>query len=169
MTRTESLIEALKEWDETTLDKTLELRDLVFLVGFQIGMDIIDEEEPLVTLKKTIEDILIKTQMFESFLINALVQAVTNNLKHNYENLDTAIERNERLLQRAIEHNRSHDMVQTIKETLVRLKDPEFTPRSINQLLVWEKITLKTFSPENNQKWDDDEFKKNYELFKMNR
>lgn len=154
MNRIEAFILALKKWDESVVEKTMGLTDIIYLAGHGIGVGFSDDN-PLNAIEEKINEILKETDIDEGFLIRALINEVTYMLKHNFENVNNAIQINEKILRRAIDANQSK-IAETIQKVLERIKEPNFILISKQQLKVWEETISGIFTPENNQRWDDE-------------
>lgn len=164
MKRTKELILALKEWDEMVSSKTLDLKSLIFFVGYQIGVSE-PLENPLVNFEDRINKLVVESEIEESFLIKSLVSEITSTFENHFDNLDSAINSNEFLLEKAKSANKTQ-VVEMTQATLERLKNPEYIPNSIKQLEVWKDIVSRRFSPEKLKQWDDEDFQMNYEALK---
>jgi hypothetical protein len=106
-----SVYRGFKEWDELVLDKTITLVDLAILVGYEMGYESIDMEQPLTSLK---DNIINNTGMSENFLIIRPSLSIINTWKHVYENINSSVACDELLLERASEQYKSPESIELI-------------------------------------------------------
>ncbi|WP_046180375.1 hypothetical protein [Domibacillus tundrae] len=163
MTRTETFIKALEEWNEALPSKSIDLIELVAFLGMEIGISEILEDPSLELLEKRITDLVVNQHIEEGFLITSLVNRVTKILEDRLFGLGNAIRINEGLLKIGEEKGKDH-LVETAKKSLSRIKTFEYILQSEDQIDTWRQIVAKEFTIAKEQQWkreeDDKHFKK---------
>ncbi|MEK4303605.1 hypothetical protein [Oceanobacillus sp. FSL K6-0251] len=166
MSWTKEFLDSLKQWDEETPDKKHTINDIVAWIGMTIGAEMKYEVEEwtLDYLEERIRYLVDEVSIDEQFLIDSLINVVTERLKNYNAERGENIVREEKVIK---EYEKEGMEVPTSAyERLERLKSDEDIMKSNYVLSVWESIISINFSLINRKMMISKEAKASYEKHK---
>lgn len=165
MNRTDTFLSCLKNWDETTENKTITLESLNFHLGYILGIR--------GNLSPTLEDIykrivyLTKEERIqEKFLIYSLISDVDFLLESDINFLGEALLNNIVLEEY---HEKEYGAVpEHITNARERLRSKIYISQSENQLDNWREIKNTHFTLSNERTWEYEDFPNTNCIIKTN-
>jgi len=144
MSWTTVFINALKEWDETCTDKRMKIEDACFFLGFPIGQKTPERNMDLRSLEERINYLVNQEGFVEEFLINSLINEMSNHLNREINHLGEAIINNEALTK--IYEEKHGEPSPQIKNLVERIKNKPYIYSAEESIDVWNEIIQREFS-----------------------